>query len=206
MPPKQPKSALSRALLDKLWEQCNWAHEVWTLHRALIDGNRRKRTLERGPHLDFITTVGKALADYVLLQITKLHDRAVVAGRVSLTLEYVVEYGGWDQVTRRKLARLKGRLDALDGKIRPARNRLISHNDLAAVLSEQSLGGFAAGADQRYFKTLHSFVSTAYQSTTGGPCAPFSTFKHDTQLAVAALASSTTSLRRQRRKTVARGG
>lgn len=198
MPPKQPKSALSPTLLAKLWEQCNWAHEVWTLRRALIDDNRRKRTLNR--HIYFISPVGTALAEYVLLQIAKLHDHAVVGGRVSLTLEYVVEYGGWDEVTRRKLARLKARLDALDGKVRPARNRRISHNDLAAVLSEQPLGDFASGADRRYFKTLHSFVSTAYLSATGGPCAQFSTLKDDTQLVIAALASSTTSLNRRRLK------
>lgn len=196
----QPKSALSRALLDKLWEQCNWAHEVWTLRRALIDGNRRKRTLERGPYFDFITTAGNALQESVLLQIAKLHDRAVIAGRVSLTLEYVVEYGGWDGATLRKLGKLKRRLDVFEGKIRPARNRLISHNDLAAVLSEQPLGSFETGADQRYFKTLFSFVSAAYQSATGGPCASFSTLKADTTLAVAALASATTSANRRRSK------
>jgi hypothetical protein len=200
MPPKQPKSALSRVLLDKLWEQCNWAHEIWTLRRALIDSNQRKRTLEQGPHFYFIKAVGDACMEYVLLQIAKLHDRAVVAGRVCLTLDYVVEYGGWDETTQHKLMRLKGRLDALDSKIRPARNRLIAHNDLAVALSNQSLGGFVAGTDQRYFRTLQSFVSTAYKSTTGGPCAAFSTLKDDTRLAVAALAASPASVRRRRPK------
>ncbi len=206
MSQKRPTSALSRALLDRLWNQCNWAHEVWSLRRALIDGNRRKRTLVRGPHIDFITTAGNALQEYVLLQIAKLHDRAVVAGRVCLTLEYVVEYGGWDEATQRKLGTLKKRLDAFEIRIRSARNRLISHNDLATVLNEQPLGSFEAGADQRYFKALQLFVSSAYQGAVGGPCAPFSTLKTDTQRAVAALASSTTSKNRRRRKTVRRAG
>lgn len=200
MNPKQPTSALSRALLDKLWDQCNWAHEIWTLRRALIDGNRRKRTLEKGPHIDFISATGNALQEYALLQIAKLHDPAVMSGRVCLTLNYVVEYGGWDEATQRKLTALKKRLDTFHGTIRPARNRLISHNDLATVLNGQPLGAFESGADQKYFKALHSFVSSAYRGAVGGPCASFSSLKTETRRAVAVLASSTKPRRGRRRR------
>ena len=198
--------ALSRALLDKLWDQCNWAHEIWTLRRALIDGNRRKRTLEEGPHIDFIAATGNALQEYVLLQIAKLHDPAVMSGRVCLTLKYVVEYGGWNQATQRKLRTLKKRLDDFQDRIRPARNRLISHNDLATVLNGQRLGTFEAGADQRYFKTLNSFMSSAYQGAVGGPCAPFATLKTEAQRAVAVLAATTAPKDRRRRKARGRAG
>jgi hypothetical protein len=192
MPRRAPQSALSKALLDRLFNQCNWAHEVWTLRRALFEGNRRKRTLERGPHMYFLATVNTALTEYVLLQIAKLHDPAVVSGRVSLTIEYVVEYGGWDASSRRKLLRLKERLDALGKQIRPARNRLIAHNDLAAVLGDTALGAFEEGADRKYFRALQSFITTVYRSATGEPCAAFATFsRDDAHQVIAALASST---------------
>jgi hypothetical protein len=42
-----------------------------------------------------------------MLQIAKLHDSAVVSGRISFTLDYMVEYGGWDDVTRERLVRIK---------------------------------------------------------------------------------------------------
>lgn len=195
---RQQPTVFSRILLDRLWEQCNWAHEVWTLRRALIDRNRRKKALENGPHSAFISAAGMALHDYALLQIAKLHDSATVAGRVCLTLDYIVEYGGWDESTERRLRSLKTRLDAFQAKIRPARNRLISHSDLATILNGQALGGFDAGDDQKYFKTLSLFVSTAFQSAVGGPCAAFSTLTDDTERAVATLAKSTIRTRRRR--------
>jgi hypothetical protein len=198
MLPTKPKTALSRTVLDKLWDQCNWAHEVWTLRRALIDDNRRRQTLQRGPYFFFVITAGNALHEYVLQQMAKLHDPAG-GRRVSLTLEFAVEYGGWDAVTLRKLKTLKSRLDALDKQIRPARNQLISHNDLGALLGDVPLGAFKAGADKRYFKTLFMFMSTAYECATGGPCAEFATLKEETERVVAALASSTLALKRRRR-------
>ena len=128
----------------------------------------------------------------MLLQIAKLHDPAVISGRVSLTIEYVVEYGGWDSLSRRKLVVLKERLDALGKQIRPARHKLIAHNDLAAVLGDSALGAFDAGADRKYFRTLQSFLTTVYWIATGGPCAAFSTFSQgDANQVIAALARST---------------
>lgn len=190
MPPRTPCSSLSKELLDRLFEQCNWTHEVWTLRRALFDGNRRKRTLKRGPHMHFLVSLNTVLTEYVYLQIAKLHDPAVVSGRVVLTLEYIVEYGGFDAPTRRKLAAIKKTLDKLGSVLRQARHKLIAHNDLAAVMKDASLGVFDAGADRRYFGSLQRFVKAAYIGATGEPCADFSTFSRgDAENVVRALAA-----------------
>lgn len=170
------KSSLSPTVLDKLWNTCIWAHEVWVLRRALIDENRHKRKLARGHHVEFLRITGEVLHDYVLLQIAKLHDHAVVSGRICLTIEYIMEYGGWDPAAYRQLQELRERLDVLDKKIRSARNRIISHNDLAAILADEPLGAFDAGADKRYFRTLQRFVKLVYLKATGEPCADFSVF------------------------------
>jgi AbiU2 len=194
-----PQSALSRTVLDKFRDQCNWAHEVWTLRRALIDHNRRKKTLQRGPYFYFVVAIGNALHDYSLQQIAKLHDPAASGRRVSLTFEYVVEYGGWDTKTLRRLKQIKGRLDSLYKQIRPARNQLLAHNDLGALLIGAPLGDFKEGADKRYFKSLFTFLVTAYRCVTGGPCAEFSSLKQETSMAVAALADATMAAKRRRR-------
>lgn len=192
------QSSLSRVLLDRLYEQCNWTHEVWTLRRALFDGNRRKRTLERGPHTYFLDYLSTILTEYVLLQIAKLHDPAVVSGRVSLTLDYVVEYGGWDAPIRGRLVRSKRTLDKLGNIIKLPRNKLIVHNDLATVMQDTPLGAFSAGADARYFKSLQRFMRCAYIGATGSPCADFSKFtKGDAVSVISALAADTSKERRR---------
>lgn len=194
-----PQSSLSRALLDRFYEQCNWTHEVWTLRRALFDGNRRKRTLERGPHTYFLDYLSTILMEYFMLQIAKLHDPAVVSGRVSLTLDYLVEYGGWDAATRGRLVRIKRTLDKLGSIMKLPRNKLIVHNDLAAVMQDTPLGAFSAGADTRYFKSLQRFMRCAYVGATGTPCADFSNFtKGDALSVISALAADTSKEPRRR--------
>lgn len=201
MPTRPPRSALSKLLLDRLFEQCNWAHEVWTLRRAMFDGNRRKRTLDRGPHTYFLYHLQNILTEYVTIQIAKLHDQAVVAGRVSLTLDYVVEYGGFDVPTKKKLARIRATLDKLGSILRQPRNKLIAHNDLAAVMQDAPLGEFAAGMDTRYFQSLQRFLKAAYVGAIGEPCADFSTFsKSDAAGVIRALAADTRPEPRRRRR------
>lgn len=197
-----PQSSLSQALLDRFYEQCNWTHEVWTLRRALFDGNRRKRTLERGPHTYFLNYLQTILTEYVMLQVAKLHDPAVVSGRVSLTLDYIVEYGGWDSATRGRLVRSKRTLDKLGSVMKLPRNKLIVHNDLSTVMQDASLGTFSAGADTNYFKFLQRFMTCAYVGATGSPCADFSKFtKGDALSVISALAADTPKEPRRRART-----
>jgi hypothetical protein len=66
----------------------------------------------------------------------KLHDPAVMSGRVNLSLAYILDYGGWDVATAGRLRALRNQLDDLDRQIRPARNRILSHNDLVTLLDD----------------------------------------------------------------------
>jgi hypothetical protein len=127
-----------------------------------------------------------------MLQIAKLHDSAVVSGRISFTLDYMVEYGGWDDVTRERLVRIKRTLDKLGSVMKLPRNKRIVHNDLSMVLQDTPLGAFSEGADTRYFKSLQRFMRCAYIGATGNPCADFSNFtKGDAINIISALAADT---------------
>lgn len=139
--------------------------------------------------LHYLSTI---LTEYVMLQIAKLHDPAVVSGRVSLTLDYVVEYGGWDAATRSRLVRSKRTLDKLGSVMKLPRNKLIVHNDLSVVMQDAPLGSFSAGADTRYFKSLQCFMRCAYVGASGNPCADFSKFtKGDAINVISTLAADT---------------
>jgi hypothetical protein len=49
-------------------------------------------------------------------------------------------------------------LNELDKKTRPARNKILSHNDLESILNGGIVGDFPDGMDDKYFKTLQEFV------------------------------------------------
>lgn len=162
-------TALSPRIVTEFCRLCGWAYEAWLNHRELFDDNPRATEL-RDSH------VGHAFArlsivsqEYSLLQVVKLHDYAVVAGKVTLSIDYVLTYGGWSDPILQKLKALAERLEGFAAPLRSARNKVLSHNDLASVLSESQLGAFEKDADIAYFETLQEFVNVVHEEVIGGP-------------------------------------
>jgi len=165
--------AHSPIVVERFYDLCNRAYRDWRIHKILFVDNPRKRELET-------SVAGYALEQFsilsqesFLLQIAKLHDPAIVQGHITLGIEYMVRYGGWDKNTETKLQALQLQLNELDKKTRPARNKILSHNDLESILNGGILGGFPDGMDDKYFKTLQEFVDVIHDSVIGGPM-PFS--------------------------------
>ena len=142
-------AALSPEIAIKFHDLCNWAHATWRMHRAFSDDPRTADAAKAG-HAYFLTHLSVVSQEYTLLQMAKLHDPASQQGRISLTIEYVLEYGGWDAETKDALQALSANLRDLYTRIRPARNRVIAHNDLSAILDGASLGSFPTGLDDSY--------------------------------------------------------
>jgi hypothetical protein len=95
-------------------------------------------------------------ADYAILQLAKLHDRA--RGK-NLSLEYIIENGGWDNEAASALRQLELQLDTFYQQIKPARHKILAHSDLATIQNKQPLGAFEKDADQEYFAALRKFIS-----------------------------------------------
>jgi AbiU2 len=161
--------ALSPHVVTEFCKLCDWAYQVWLSHRVLFDDNPRSAELQNSMAADAFLRLSKISHEYTLLQIAKLHDRAVVSGEVTLGIEYVLKYGGWDQPTLDKLGDIATQLDAFAKNLRTVRNKLLSHNDLAAVLSEAPLGEFKQDEDVQYFAALQQFVDVVHSSVVGGP-------------------------------------
>ena len=105
--------------------------------------------------------------EHALLQIAKLHDPAVVGGKITLGVDYVLTYGGWSAETRDRLAELATQLDRFAKLLKAARNLTLAHNDLAAVLAGGTLGAFAQDEDQKYFRVLEEFAEAVSREVLG---------------------------------------
>jgi hypothetical protein len=160
-------NAHSPIVVEKFYDLCNRAYRDWRIHKIIFVENPRKKELETSVaglvHFSILSQ------ESILLQIAKLHDPAIQQGHITLGVEYMVRFGGWDEITGKKLEGLKGQLDGLANKIRPARHKILSHNDLETILSEATLGEFPDGEDDHYFKTLQEFVDVIHSSVIGGP-------------------------------------
>jgi hypothetical protein len=163
--------ALSASVVLKFCNLCQWTYEVWLNHLELFDNNPRATELKKSFAGEELARLSIISQEYSLLQIVKLHDKAVMNGKITLGIDYVLTYGGWSDSVRSRLEELAKQLDSFASQLRGARNKSLSHNDLATIVAGATLGEFANGADEKYFKALKEFVHTVHDEVIGGPWA-----------------------------------
>jgi AbiU2 len=161
-------AALSEPVVVEFCKLCGWAYETWLNHRELFDENARAEELQKSFAGDALARLSVISQEYSLLQVAKLHDSAVVSGKITLSIDYVVNYGAWSASVRSQLEALQTKLNAFGSQLRGARNKSLSHNDFAAVVSGATLGAFQKGDDEAYFQTLQDFVNIVHSEVVGG--------------------------------------
>jgi hypothetical protein len=162
-------SALSPHVVLEFSKICDWTFQSWLNHRELFDENPRSDELMKSMGGVALGRLSVISHEYVLLQIAKLHEPTVVSGQITLGIEYVVKYGGWDQSVSTKLSELADQLAMFAKGLRTVRNKVLAHNDLAAILSGSTFGEFEKNDDVKYFQTLQEFVNVVHSQVIGGP-------------------------------------
>ena len=166
--------AISASVVRDFCALCDKAHEYWLNHVELFDKNPRNSELMKSiarAEWDRLFTISH---EHSLLQIVKLHDKAVMNGNITLGIDYVLAYGGWSDSVRPRLEKLAKELSRFADPLRQGvRNKILSHYDLATILAGAPLGAFDKGADEKYFEDLQQFVNMVHGEVIGGPW-PFS--------------------------------
>jgi hypothetical protein len=165
---------------------CSWAFQAWSIHRGFQDHLSEESAFVRC-HAFFLNRLSFITQEYSLLQIAKLHDRADQFGNINLGIDFIIERGDWDDITRTRLDDMRQRLSALPAHLSGARNKILAHNDRDAAVASRALGGFPEGMDDEYFETLQVFVSLVHDKCIGGPFLFDKFAKIDTTLFIDAL-------------------
>jgi hypothetical protein len=165
----KPIDAHSRLVVEQFCALCDKAHEYWLNHLELFDKNPRNDELMGSTARDEWIRLSIISHEHSLLQVRKLHDRAVTSGKITLGIDYMLKYGGWSDSVRSRLMGLAEGLDGLADKLEDVRNKILSHNDLATIVAGATLGEFDEGADEKYFEALQEFVNIVHDQVVGGP-------------------------------------
>ena len=162
----------AQEVVRKFCELCDWLMQTWQMRRFLFDDNPNAEALRASRHAHFFYRLQEALQESWLHQLAKLHDPAVQGGQkshINLSISYIVEYGNWDAATKAALVDLQTKMEVLAKPVRDARNKILSHNDLAVLLASRELGSFEPGEDGSYFDALKDFASLVSQQVLGAP-------------------------------------
>lgn len=147
---------------------CNWVYECWVTHKHLFDENTKtETTISKVKY--FTQRLSVITQEYLLIQICKLHDPAIQKNAVNITIDYIIRFGNWGGADTNKINQYALRLAALFDNLKSARNKMLAHNDLEAVMGEAVLGKFPEGLDDEYFLVLQELVNTVHEKWHGGP-------------------------------------
>jgi len=169
----KPMHALSASVVVEFCALCDRAHLLWLNHLGLFDKNPRNGDFMKSTVKDEWIRLYEISQEHSSLQLVKLHDKAIMNGNITLGIDYVFTYGGWSGSVLSSLEKLKKELDRFADQLRGARNKMLSHYDLATILAGVPLGHFRDGDDERYFRALQEFVNIVHDQVVGGPY-PFS--------------------------------
>ncbi|MDD2524225.1 MAG: hypothetical protein WCS83_04765 [Endomicrobiia bacterium] len=194
-------------IIEKFCELCDKTYQVWITKRTICDDNLKLEGLNDSKCVNFLNYINDILQEYMLLQIIKLHDPEKQFNHENLTLEYIVNHiDKWEPLREpspkesfEKIAKniddnisdlkeLKEDLDDLFIKqIKPARMKILCHNDLETNLENSNLGEFKENSDKTYFIKLQNFVNVLHESFIGGQYPFFSIAQNEAEAFLACL-------------------
>lgn len=186
MPP-----TLKPVIAEEFCKHVQWAYEIWQTATTLLTQEAVEAT--RKTHSEYLWyRLHVMMKEAFLLEIAKFHDPATHGehGRTNLTLNYIIDFGGFDLATAQRLIDLRDKLDAFNRGLDNVRNRILAHKDLRTILEQRNLGGFPAGADTDYFENLKQFAYIAHEAVTGFPWAWSEDGKIDAEVFLERLAES----------------
>ncbi len=150
---------------------CSWAYQAWVTHTYLFDRNDNKAdTIVNA--VGFTNRLSTITQEYSLQQIAKLHDPAVQKNDRNVSVDFVVKFGEWG-AKEAEIKAIQARLLDLWGRLKPARHKLLAHNDLKALLANEALGGFPEGEDDLYFAALQELANEVHARWVDGKPYPF---------------------------------
>jgi len=155
----------------KFCKVCGWAYQAWVTHKHLYDQNDKQAdTLEKA--VSFFNRLSTITHEYSLQQVSKLHDPAQQGDDLNVSIEFVVKYGEWGD-KEAEVKKIAEKLAVLGKLLKPARNKILSHYDLNALLVNEALGGFPEGEDDIYFAALQELVDEVHDRWVDGGPYPF---------------------------------
>jgi AbiU2 len=159
LPP--PPNQQATKIVAEFCQECHRVHAYWQMLKHLFDENPEIESLKAPRYEHFFAVIKSSLYESFVQGVARLHDRAILLGNETLTVNYMIEYIQCGAITKAKLTELREKMMPFADKIKPARNKFTAHNDLSTVLRQPVIGAFDKPDDIDYFGHLEEFASVA---------------------------------------------
>jgi hypothetical protein len=150
-------------------EQCIWTRSCFNLYSDLYESGPETLDLLNRTAPIFFQDINWILIDYCLIQIGKHLDPKQTMGRTNLTIEYLDSELVKAQLMNPDIRNLSGDLTNYRALIKDARNRILSHTDRDAVLSNHRFGAHTKEQVLDFFENLQQYCDAVGNAVGVGP-------------------------------------
>jgi hypothetical protein len=157
---------LTKHDVDRLARIAGWNYCQYHNYRVLFEGYDGNEPRYGNLAAISLGDLGSALKEHVILQVCELSDPwRDHRGNKNLSIRFFVVHAEFsDPLAKRELERLAEKLEAFAKKLKPARDKIISHFDRETTHRGKRLGGAAVEEWARYWVNLEQFVELLYQA------------------------------------------
>ena len=158
----------TRVFVKRFCEQVLWLKQVHDIVCELFDDESAQSLMERTAHV-FFQDLSNIVIHYFLLEVMKVTDPATGVGgkRENLTVANLIETVEWPPDCLQDLERLNATVQSFRGYVKPARDRILAHNDKTTVKSGEVLGAFPKGGDKELLAVLEQICDLMHRAAFG---------------------------------------
>lgn len=151
--------------VDRLARIAGWSYCQYHNYKVLFDGYDSNKPKYGNIAPNALGYLASALKEHVILQVCKLSDPLRDhRGNENLSIQFFVNHAEFhDPVAKHKLERLAEKLESFGKKLRPARDKIISHFDRKTAHDGKLLGAAEPEEWKEYWSDLKQFVEILYQ-------------------------------------------
>jgi hypothetical protein len=163
----------SKRDLEIFSDHCVFTRSIYLHAKYLFESStvEDKALMERTASV-FFSDLNRLLIEYVILQVCKITDPAQDRRKNdNQSIAFLLQHYDLtcDPAASKQLNELHARLQAFRDKLRPARDKLISHSDRQSILAGSPLGAATDQEWAQFWLDLQEVVRIIHQIVVGGP-------------------------------------
>ena len=177
----------AKEIVKKFCDHVHWLVRVRHTFKVLFEDEQPScQTLMKKTAWSFFVDLNRILHEYLLLECAKITDPPTTTrGDTNFTVDYLVQNICWpsdkailekltslrdghkDKDMLRELKLLQRIAQRFRGNIKSARNKLLAHLDMSAVLSSKPLGEFPEDNAKTFFCALQKLCNITHEACFG---------------------------------------
>jgi hypothetical protein len=150
-------------------EQCIWTRTCFNMYFELYESEPEVQDLMRNSAPVFFHDLNEILIDYCLIQISKHLDPKQTCGKTNLTIDYIDSEVEASRAMTQEIKQLSTALSGYKILIKDARNKILSHTDRDAVLSNQQFAAHTKEDVLGFFENLQQYCDAVGEAVGVGP-------------------------------------